>query len=203
MINLIFIRHGATQGNLEKRYIGTTDEPLSDIGIKQCHILKEKNIDVDLVFVSPMIRAVQSAEIIFPDRVYKIIDDFKEINFGLFEGKTADELSSDEKYIEWVDSYCQSSIPCGESICDFKKRCCNGFERIINTIPDGHTAAFVVHGGVIMSVFEKFEKSKKGFYDYHISNGSAIVCEYDDNMICLKSFINEKTQAFDMHLKSV
>ena len=43
MKTLVFIRHGATKGNLEKRYIGRTDEPLCDIGIGQALKLKDYN----------------------------------------------------------------------------------------------------------------------------------------------------------------
>lgn len=40
-MKLIFIRHGKTAGNLERRYIGRTDEPLCDEGIAE---ILEKNI---------------------------------------------------------------------------------------------------------------------------------------------------------------
>ena len=36
-MEIVLIRHGATAGNIEKRYIGTTDEPLCDTGTAQIH----------------------------------------------------------------------------------------------------------------------------------------------------------------------
>ena len=50
MIHLLFIRHGATAGNLEKRYIGSTDEPLCDIGIAQVEALKQHNFQGKTLF---------------------------------------------------------------------------------------------------------------------------------------------------------
>ena len=53
-MKLIFIRHGKTAGNLERRYIGRTDEPLCDEGIAE--ILGKEYPDADIVVASPMFR---------------------------------------------------------------------------------------------------------------------------------------------------
>ena len=179
MIQLLFIRHGATTGNLEKRYIGSTDEPLCDIGIAQVESLKKQDFKVDFLYVSPMLRTLQTAKLLFPKMPYTLVKDFRETNFGLFEGKTATELSDSSEYLAWVESMCLDPIPHGECITDFKTRCCLAFEEIMKSIPDNSCVAFVVHGGVIMSIMEAFAQPKKGFYNYHISNGAYIEAMYD------------------------
>lgn len=179
MIHLLFIRHGATAGNLEKRYIGSTDEPLCDVGIAQAKELTKQNFRADSLFVSPMLRTRQTAELAFPKKPYTVVNDFRETDFGLFEGKSAAELSDCPEYRAWVDSMCLDPIPQGESVADFKARCCSAFEAAIKTLPDNTHAAFVVHGGVIMSVFEKHAQPKRDFYDYHIGNGEYIRCVCD------------------------
>ena len=191
MIHLLFIRHGATAGNLEKRYIGSTDEPLCDIGIAQVEALKQHNFQADYLYVSPMRRTRQTAEILFPQMPFALVRDFRETDFGLFEGKTAKELSSSAEYQAWVDSMCLNPIPQGESIADFKARCCAAFEVIMNSIPNHSCAAFVVHGGVIMSILEAYAQPKKEFYDYHIENGKFICCGYD-NDICKINFYGKR-----------
>lgn len=185
MIQLLFIRHGATAGNLEKRYIGSTDEPLCEIGIAQVEKLKRYDFQVDYLFVSPMLRTRQTEELLFPGMSYTLVSDFTETDFGVFEGKTAEELSHNPEYQAWVDSMCLDSIPQGERAAEFKARCCAAFEAIIKTLPDNTCAAFVVHGGVIMSILEAYARPKKEFYDYHIGNGNYIWCMYDGNMIRL------------------
>lgn len=172
MIQLIFIRHGATAGNLEKRYIGSTDEPLCDIGIAQVEKLRKQNFQADFLYVSPMLRTRQTAELLFPEMSHTIVEDFRETNFGLFEGKTAGELSDCPEYQTWVESMCLAPIPHGESVADFKARCCSAFEMIVQSIPDNSCAVFVVHGGVIMSILEAYARPKKGFYEHHIENGN-------------------------------
>ena len=187
MISLVFIRHGATKGNLEKRYIGRTDEPLCDIGIEQALNLRDYNFPKEFVFVSPMKRTIQTAELIFPGSKYVIEENFKETDFGIFEGKTAIELSRNEEYKLWVDSMCSSPIPNGESIAEFKERCVNAFEKIVKSLPDNAEASFVVHGGVIMAILEHFAEKKGNFYDYHIKNGEFIVCKFENNTINYRS----------------
>ena len=66
MIDILFIRHGATEGNLHRRYIGRTDEPLCAAGIAQAERLRGQNLFADCLFVSPLLRARQTAEIVFP-----------------------------------------------------------------------------------------------------------------------------------------
>ena len=183
MISLVFIRHGATKGNLEKRYIGCTDEPLCNEGIKQALDLREHNFPNEYVFVSPMKRTVQTAELIFPESKYITEDDFRETDFGIFDGKTASELSENKEYRLWVDSMCMSPVPGGESIAKFKKRCVNAFKKIIKFLPDDAEASFVVHGGVIMAILEAFAETKGSFYDYHIKNGEFIACRFENNRI--------------------
>lgn len=183
MIRLFFIRHGATAGNVQKRYIGYTDEPLCELGISQILSLREKNLKADRLFVSPMLRARQTADILFPQMGYTVVQGFRETNFGSFEGKSADELSDDLDYRAWVASSCNGQIPGGECTVDFKTRCCAAFCEIMKTIDDGDNVAFIVHGGVIMAILEAFARPSRGFYDYHVDNGEYIQCEYDAGII--------------------
>ena len=134
-----------------------------------------------------MLRTRQTAEILFPKHSANIVENFRETDFGIFEGKTAIELSRNEEYRLWVDSMCLSPIPNGESIAEFKERCANAFEKIVKSLPDNAEASFVVHGGVIMAILEHFAEKKGNFYDYHIKNGEFIVCKFENNTINYRS----------------
>ena len=120
-MKIIFIRHGQTKGNEEKRYIGRTDESLSQKGIEE--IKNRLYPGVDTVLVSPMKRCVETAKIIYPDSKYIICNDFRECDFGIFEGKNYDELKNDSDYQKWIDSMGTMAIPQGESHEQFKTRC--------------------------------------------------------------------------------
>ena len=85
MIKIALIRHGKTYGNTFGRYIGVTDEPLCEEGIQQ---LSNRTMDtVELVFVSPMTRCIQSAQLLYPYARRIQIPEFRECNFGDFENE--------------------------------------------------------------------------------------------------------------------
>ena len=183
MIELLFIRHGATEGNLHHRYIGRTDEPLCEEGIALVETLRKQGLSINRLFVSPMLRTRQTAELLFPQMPYTVVDGLAETDFGRFEGKSADELLGDPAYQAWVDAMCLTPIPGGESVADFKIRCCEAFTETIRTVPDGSRVGFVVHGGVIMAILEAYARPKKDFYAYHIGNGECLQGVYDGETI--------------------
>jgi len=185
MNRVYFIRHGATAGNLEKRYIGRTDEPLCGLGISHAERLRTHNIQANRIFTSPALRTRQTSAILFPQAEPEIVENLIETDFGIFEDKNAQELYNSAEYRAWVDSGCQEPIPQGESIAGFKDRCCKAFQAIMQSLPDGEAAAFVIHGGCIMAVLEEFAWPKRDFYHYHIENGSFVECEYQDSVLKL------------------
>ena len=100
-IELYLIRHGMTLGNVEHRYIGRqTDEPLSEDGRQQLEKRKDqwaqvcRTWDMPYVFVSPMLRCRQTAEILFPQIPQIEIDPWREMDFGEFEGKNYAQLKN-------------------------------------------------------------------------------------------------------------
>ena len=168
-MEIILLRHGATQGNLEKRYIGRTDEPLCLKGVLQAQALQNQLPMPDLIFTSPYLRCRQTVELVFGRRDYYCLQDLREFDFGRFEGRTADELSEDEAYRQWVDGYCQGDCPGGESQEAFSQRCCEAFIWAIEEHPNTSRLAFVVHGGSIMAIMERFAVPKQSFYEYHFA----------------------------------
>src|SRR5436190_16854966 len=89
--SFLCLRHGATDWNRQGRFQGRTDNPLNDIGITQAHAAAERLQAVTLghVVSSPMLRAVQTAEIIatVASKFVTIDHGLIECDFGSFEGK--------------------------------------------------------------------------------------------------------------------
>ena len=95
---LHLIRHGLTAGNLDGRYIGSgTDLPLCDEGRAQLEDLKRQFAypQVSLVFSSPMRRALETSEILFPGVKVIELQDLREMAFGIFENRPLNELVKD------------------------------------------------------------------------------------------------------------
>lgn len=97
MTTIYLTRHGQTEWNLEKRLQGWKNSPLTPLGIKQAVSLGKRleNVDLDVIYTSPIERAYKTSEIIRGDRDIEIItqDGLKELNFGGWEGCTIEEVN--------------------------------------------------------------------------------------------------------------
>ena len=180
-MKIVFIRHAKTQGNLEKRYIGRTNEPLCGDGVKEANALTESGELplADTLIVSPYLRCTQTAEILYHGMDYEINNDFRECDFGIFEGKTHFELIRNNEYTAWLSTNCLRDIPGGESVTAFKQRCRSAFLDAVRDKPDGATVVFVIHGGCIMAILEHFSRPQKEFQEYYVNNCEIVVCLYD------------------------
>lgn len=119
------IRHGLTQANLDGCYIGSrTDLPLCPQGRQQLEELREswEYPFVDRVYTSPLLRAKETAEILFPDRLLETVDNLRELDFGEFEGRSAAELEKDPAFQKWISSPASACPPKGESGEQLQKR---------------------------------------------------------------------------------
>ena len=216
MLEFFFIRHGKTYGNTLGRYIGTTDEPLCREG-REC-LTGGTYPQVETVYVSPMKRCLETAAILYPGLTPKVIDQLRECDFGEFENKNYLELSGNPAYQEWVDSGGALPFPGGESQEAFKKRCREGFRKVLEqelfyrNAPGGlekrlhgtyvdaaspRRIALVVHGGTIMSILEAYGSPRESFYRWQAKNGEGFRALFD-----LEKFQKEPPEA-DYHEGSV
>lgn len=175
-MKIVLIRHGKTRGNLEKRYIGVTDEPPCAEGIAE--LSGRRYPDCELVIASPMKRCIETARLIYPNKELVICDGLAECDFGDFEGKNYIELSGNADYQQWIDSGGVLPFPNGESPDDFKARCVRGFDEMISRYSERGLIAFVVHGGTIMAIMERYGEPGSKFYDYQIENGEAVELQW-------------------------
>ena len=152
------IRHGVTIGNTEKRYIGVrNDQPLCEEGIKATEELRSRIPDsfykqIDKVFSSPMIRARETAKILFDDREINIVEELTETDFGYFEGKNYNDLNGDPIYQNWINSNGEDPIPGAEPREDLIARSMTGLMKALGDMKSDECIAIVCHGGNIMGL---------------------------------------------------
>lgn len=175
------IRHGLTVGNLERRYIGSTDEPLCPEGVKRLQQRKADGCYVrpQILCASPLLRCQQTCAILFPEHVPVLQPDLRETDFGVFEGKNYEQLREISAYQRWLDSGCTGQIPQGESRAVFQQRCCTAFLALLEQFAEAEQLTLVVHGGVIMALLEQFALPKQDFYQYRLENGAAHFYQWD------------------------
>ena len=188
LFRLLLIRHGATLSNEEHRYLGRRDETLSENGRERLQKVKRAGLvpGADFLFVSPMKRCRETAQILYPALLPEanIIEEWREMDFGRWEGKNAAELSQDAMYQTFIDSGGMLPFPQGESREDFTKRTVEGFYRMVSFLKDRlpmaktdkslKVVAAVVHGGTIMALLEQL--AKVGYFEYQMKNGEGIWC---------------------------
>ncbi|MCQ2417386.1 MAG: histidine phosphatase family protein [Oscillospiraceae bacterium] len=180
-MKILLIRHGMTEGNQEKKYIGRTDEPLCSEGVRA---LKQQSFSpCEILVSSPKKRCVETAQILFPEQNIHIMEAFQECDFGDFEGKNYKELNGNPQYQAWIDSGGTRPFPNGESSDDFRQRCCAGFLEMIKTYSAAESIAMTVHGGTIMAILSRFAEPHKDYYDWMTENGHGWLCECKDQII--------------------
>ncbi len=178
-MRICLIRHGSTAGNLEHRYVGSTDEELTMDAVLELKENKDRYPRPDCVFVSPLRRCVQTAGLLFPEIDKAVLPDLRECDFGEFEYGNYQELAGNPRYQAWVDSGGTLPFPGGESREEFADRCCAAFLAGCRKAADSgyDCAAFVVHGGTIMAILDRLSRPHKDYFDWQVKNGEGYVCE--------------------------
>jgi broad specificity phosphatase PhoE len=153
---LWLVRHGETVGGSSTRLYGSTDLELSDFGRRQMERARDAvaGIAFDRVIVSPLCRSREAAAIVHPaaEPPPSVIGDFTEIDFGSWEGLTADEIAvaHPSEHERWRTGDGDWGFPSGETR--------SGFRRRVTAAVDRHLAAasgrslLVLHKGVIKIV---------------------------------------------------
>ncbi len=180
MLKVILLRHSITEGNLKKRYIGSTDEPLCEEGIA---LAKSKNHPAgERLYASPMKRCMETAEIFYPGQTIHVTDALKECDFGEFENKNYLELSDNPHYQQWIDSNATLPFPGGESREEFQRRSIQGFDEIVREALGWKlsSVSIVAHGGTVMSILECYGCPAGDYYSWHPDNAGGYLLELDE-----------------------
>ena len=104
-----------------------TDEPLCEEG--KSFLREMKYPALQAVYISPMRRCAETAEILFPDRPVHVIEELAECDFGDFENKNYEELTGNPEYQAWIESGGTLPFPGGESREAFCRRNLHGFRK--------------------------------------------------------------------------
>ena len=198
-MRLVLVRHGETVGHSSIRYYGRTDVALSDLGRRQMRAAREWLAARDgasgfaPVFTSPLVRATEAARIIVGrDAAAIAIEEFAEVDFGLFEGLTAEEIAAryPEEFRRWNANRLAPDFvyPEGESRAAFVARVARGTVRMLALWEalrqearaggrTGSNALLVAHRGVIRAVVRQLT----GVLEPHIDLGSIHILEQEPN----------------------
>ncbi|HVB81879.1 MAG TPA: histidine phosphatase family protein [Candidatus Binataceae bacterium] len=192
-VRLVLVRHGETVGHSSIRYYGRTDVALSELGRRQMRAARawlearEGARGFAPVFTSPLVRATEGARIIAGRGAAAFtIGEFVEVDFGLFEGLTAEEIAGryPDEFRRWNSNRLAADFvyPEGESRAGFVARVVRGVTRMLASWQDarasgldGSNALLVAHRGVIRAVVRRLT----GALEPHIDLGSIHILEQE------------------------
>jgi len=176
---IYLIRHGETVYNAEKRYQGKSDIPLSEAGRAG---LCPSDFRPDKVYVSPLSRARETAELLFPEAELIAADDLREMDFGAFEGRNYLEMAEDVDYRRWVEGGCVDRCPGGEEDrAAFEERTCACFAALVDAaLASGEESLVIVaHGGTQMAVLSRYGVPQREYYTWQSGNGLGHILSTD------------------------
>jgi alpha-ribazole phosphatase len=136
LARLLLIRHGLTEFNEDRRFMGHSDIELSATGRKQAERLRDYLTDekIDAVYSSDLKRAVEMAEIVLADRGLDIsrCQELRECDYGSCEGLTFGEINTRyPKVAEMcIDFTLELAFPEGECFTDFFERTSQFIDRL-------------------------------------------------------------------------
>ncbi len=199
MNKLVLLRHGQSQWNLENRFTGWKDVPLTEKGINEANnaglLLKKHKITIDIVFSSVLQRANRTAEIalnasgienLFKNGIlnYEKDERLNERNYGdlvgLNKAETANKFGEKQVHI-WRRSY-DTPPPNGESLKDVVDRVSPYFtEKIEPEITDGKNILIAAHGNSLRAIMIKVGMYKPDeISSIELPTGSPLCLEYED-----------------------
>jgi len=166
-MKIYLVRHGEVPHNASHQY-NTKDEDLTDIGIKQALEVKEKikDIDFDIIYSSPLIRAKNTAQIITDNNSNIVFDDrLKERSCGSLSGQPLEVTNR----VEYWNYYTDIQYGTSENIQEFFKRVYDFLDEL--KTKDYKKVLIVGHSGISKAFNGYFEGIQDGkFLDRGLKN---------------------------------
>jgi len=176
------VRHGESYTNTGGKFISSTDLPLTKKGVAQALAAKEhlKDIVFDRIFSSPLLRAIQTAEIICEDREkVESCEDLKEMLFGDLEGLTWEERYNRYSDIELERELSNAKIPNGESFDDVVLRCNAFIKEKLAPRGDGENILVASHGITLRVLINCLLKKPNEYVNYIDWADNTAIAEID------------------------
>ncbi len=173
---IALFRHGLTEENKRKAYLGWNDSPI-------CPELKALSTtkNYQCYFSSDLQRCVRTAEWLFPNTSPHLLKELREMNFGKWEGKTYDDLKDNDLYRRWVADPVNYCPPDGESFQEFINRVDSGWAVIIEEVlaTRVQSCAVVTHGGVIRYLLSMFAPEQREFWMWQANHDQGLELIFD------------------------
>lgn len=176
------IRHGETDFNKKRFFYGKADVSINETGKEQAALLHQlmKGRSISRVYTSQLKRTQETAAIIFPDRNPTAYKALNERDFGLWEGRTANEIQAAFPLVweEWLESPFEVTPSKAEPFEKFKERVCSITQEIRKRADP--EIVIVGHLGVLRLIYQFLVNTEADFWSIDIPQGTALLLEDND-----------------------
>jgi 2,3-bisphosphoglycerate-dependent phosphoglycerate mutase len=201
---LVLIRHGQSQWNLENRFTGWVDVPLTELGREEAHRagqkLRETGIKFAFAFTSELVRAQETLSIVLEeigavDLPVERDQALNERHYGDLQGldkaETAKKFGDEQVHI-WRRSY-DIAPPGGESLKDTAARTLPYFAaRVAPQLQAGHNVIVAAHGNSLRSIVMDLERlTRDQVLELNIATGVPLVYDLDGALGIVKKTVLE------------
>lgn len=178
MLKIVLVRHGYSLGNKEQTLSGWKDVPLVKEGIEELNELKAAYHypETESYFSSDLSRAYETAKILFPGREVLELAAFREMNFGIYEGKDEKQVDYHAFFGGW---FAGAPIEGGENYFQFRNRVMKAIEALCwEMVESGkESTTLVSHSGVIRVLFSQcYKTGRDGFLRFPYRMDWGISC---------------------------
>ena len=188
-MRIILVRHGETTWNIEGRYQGQEDTPLSERGLRQGHLLAEglHHIPIDVCISSPLQRSYQTCKFCADLHKLSVATDERllEINHGSWEGVLAPEIAKQfpQEFALWHTQPQLVQMPDGgESLEDVRKRARAAFDDYAAKYA-GKTVLVAAHDAVNKAIIcDLLGLDMSHFWQIKQDNTCINVLEYNEGV---------------------
>lgn len=191
-MEIVAIRHSIAEGNLRHVFLGRTDDPLAPCGVELACKRRDELPRVERVYHSPMLRARCTARLIWPEALETEVSGLREMDFGIFDGRTNDELMKERYYRDWLEQGEWEGYPGGETFADARERCGAAFRFIVRDATERGLSRIgaVMHGGSIMLIAELYTDLKLNYTDLLVKNCEGLLMEaaYDKGKVTVSGW---------------
>ena len=194
MAILALVRHGQSQWNLENRFTGWIDVPLTDLGRQEAEragqALKAAGVHFDRAYTSALSRAADTLRIMLEvlgqtDLATERNEALNERHYGALQGlnkaETAEKYGKEQVHI-WRRSY-DVPPPQGESLKDTAARTLPYFRaRILPDLVAGHNVIVSAHGNSLRSIVMELDNlTREQVLELNLGTGVPILYEFDSD----------------------
>lgn len=183
---IYLIRHGETVSNVEGRFRGRANIPLSENGLRQSSDLAEelRDIPLDVIYSSPLTRSLQTADFIARTQGLEVIPNEKFHNIDLGEWTDRPKAEIQKTYPRlwqrWITEPEDMVLPGGESIIDVMHRSYKGLIEVIEA-HKGKTVAIVSHRAVLKPLISAIIGiCKPFFWKIHLDTAGYSVIKHSE-----------------------